>query len=414
MRQDFLHLKAPENWINDPNGFIYFKGRYHLFYQHFPYAPMWGTMYWGHAVSDDLVHWSHEKIALFPTKDYDRNGVFSGSAVEKDGKMYLYYTANRYLKEQDENIHVADGEYEESQVMIISEDGFHFDNWSGKKQIIPVIRDDETADSMDTRDPKVWEENGVYYMILGSTYKHEIGRLELEDNYSLIDYGGDFYAQQTNLDKDGRRVMIGWIRMPEAVTGMKSSKAAVFFEQNSDREENEREKITQSTDKNHLKKSDKSQLLTEERVIWNGMMSLPRVVEIENGQVCFRVHPNVRKGLSRSLSSQDALRSSNPFCIKTTLQNGDCLDIGGYQISMKGRTICTDRTRVFPHTDSKKLHCQIPDAGEKADLEIFVDPNLIEIFVNDGEYVLSNVVYDLGVEIKGKVQRILTWNDELC
>jgi len=69
MRQDFLHLKAPENWINDPNGFIYFKGRYHLFYQHFPYAPMWGTMYWGHAVSDDLVHWSHEKIALFPTKD---------------------------------------------------------------------------------------------------------------------------------------------------------------------------------------------------------------------------------------------------------------------------------------------------------------------------------------------------------
>ena len=45
---------------------------------------------------------------------------------------------------------------------------------------------------------------------------------------------------------------------------------------------------------------------------------------------------------------------------------------------------------------------------------IFVDPNLIEIFVNDGEYVLSNVVYDLGVEIKGKVQGILTWNDELC
>ena len=81
MKQDVLHLKSPVNWINDPNGFIYYKGKYHLFYQHFPYAPIWGTMHWGHAVSEDLVHWEHKKIALFPTKSYDRNGVFSGSAI---------------------------------------------------------------------------------------------------------------------------------------------------------------------------------------------------------------------------------------------------------------------------------------------------------------------------------------------
>ena len=73
MKQDVLHLKSPANWINDPNGFIYYKGKYHLFYQHFPYAPIWGTMHWGHAVSEDLVHWEHKKIALFPTKSYDRN-----------------------------------------------------------------------------------------------------------------------------------------------------------------------------------------------------------------------------------------------------------------------------------------------------------------------------------------------------
>ena len=52
---DRIHLKSPRNWINDPNGFIYYKGKYHLFYQHFPYAPMWGTMHWGHAVSRDMV-----------------------------------------------------------------------------------------------------------------------------------------------------------------------------------------------------------------------------------------------------------------------------------------------------------------------------------------------------------------------
>ena len=46
MLHDFLHLKAPGHWINDPNGFIYYKGKYHLFYQHFPYLPRWGTMHW--------------------------------------------------------------------------------------------------------------------------------------------------------------------------------------------------------------------------------------------------------------------------------------------------------------------------------------------------------------------------------
>ena len=79
---------------------------------------------------------------------------------------------------------------------------------------------------------------------------------------------------------------------------------------------------------------------------------------------------------------------------------------------MENGTICTDRTKVFPHTDIKKLHCQIPNIGENISLEIFVEPNLIEIFVNDGEYVLSNAVYHLGTEIQGKAEEILTWIDD--
>ena len=104
MNKDIIHLKAPGNWINDPNGFIYYKGNYHLFYQYFPYAPSWGTMHWGHAVSKDLVSWEHLGVALFPTKYEDQNGCFSGSAVEYDGKMYLYYTGVHYNKPDPNNI----------------------------------------------------------------------------------------------------------------------------------------------------------------------------------------------------------------------------------------------------------------------------------------------------------------------
>ena len=101
-----LHFTAPYHWINDPNGLIYYQGYYHIFYQHFPYASKWGTMHWGHAITKDFIHYQHLPIALYPSKHYDRNGCFSGSAIEKDNKLYLYYTAIQYTKENPEYFHV--------------------------------------------------------------------------------------------------------------------------------------------------------------------------------------------------------------------------------------------------------------------------------------------------------------------
>ena len=441
MKIDFLHLKAPGNWINDPNGFIYYKGKYHLFYQHFPYAPVWGTMHWGHAVSEDLIHWEHQDIALFPTKYYDRNGIFSGSALEKDGKLYLYYSAVRYLEEQQENIHQANGKIETSQALIISEDGFSFDNWGAKKQIIPVIRDPEIADSADARDPKVWEENGRYYLIIGSTaqgkcgkvvlfssedgenweylsqcrnehYGHtmecpdlfqvngmrvfigspmgiqndgleyanhsvctlaefdpESGILQLPDQYERVDWGGDLYAPQTNLDREGRRVMIAWMRMPEAVDGA-------------------------------------------DRPKWNGMMCLPRLVEVRNDRICFPVYPEVKKGFTQVEAVGTALASGAPFYIKTGIEEGEKINIGGFHLRLEDGCICADRSEVF--TDNKKFRTisKTPKIGEKASLEIFVEPNLIEVFINDGEYVLSNVVYGLKDEAEGNIHEVYLWKQE--
>ena len=198
MMRNVLHLKAPGNWINDPNGFIYYKGKYHLFYQHFPYAPVWGTMHWGHAVSEDLVHWEHQGIALFPTKEYDQNGVFSGSALEVDGKLYLYYSAVKYLEAESENIHMAkNGKFETSQALVISEDAVHFDNWKEKMQIIPVNHDDAQAHAVHTRDPKVWKEGDTYYMALGSTFREETGRLVIYTSKDGIHW--DFANQMLDL-----------------------------------------------------------------------------------------------------------------------------------------------------------------------------------------------------------------------
>ena len=80
------HLLPAANWINDPNGPIFYRGRYHMFYQYNPNGAFWGTMHWAHATSPDMIHWQHEPVALAPTADgYDRDGVFSGSVVEDGG-----------------------------------------------------------------------------------------------------------------------------------------------------------------------------------------------------------------------------------------------------------------------------------------------------------------------------------------
>lgn len=152
------HLMPPVGLLNDPNGLIQFNGVYHVFYQWNPFDTAHGAKYWGHYTSRDLVHWKEEPIALAPDQWYDRNGCYSGSAIEFDGKLYLFYTGN--VKNED-------GRRETYQCLAVSEDGIHFD----KKGPVLELPKGYTAHF---RDPKVWEKNGSFYMIVGAqTLKQE-------------------------------------------------------------------------------------------------------------------------------------------------------------------------------------------------------------------------------------------------
>lgn len=168
------HLEPPRGWMNDPNGLCFFKGKYHVFYQHYPDAPVHGTMYWGHAVTDDFVHWEHLPIALSPDMPYENaGGCFSGSAVVKDGLLYLFYT--------------GDASSGETQAAAVSEDGIRFEKYSGN----PVIPVPPEEGSRDFRDPKVSFFDGYYHMVCG-TGKDGIGKVVRYTSDDLLhwDYQG--------------------------------------------------------------------------------------------------------------------------------------------------------------------------------------------------------------------------------
>ncbi|MEH6988236.1 glycoside hydrolase family 32 protein [Cytobacillus firmus] len=153
------HLMPPVGLLNDPNGLIQFKGVYHVFYQWNPFDTAHGAKYWGHYSSRDLIHWKEEPIALAPDQWYDRNGCYSGSAIDHDGKMYLFYTGN--VKRED-------GKRETYQCLAISEDGIHF----AKKGPVLELPKGYTAHF---RDPKVWEKDGSFYMIVGAQTPNQKG-----------------------------------------------------------------------------------------------------------------------------------------------------------------------------------------------------------------------------------------------
>lgn len=188
-----LHLMPPVGWLNDPNGLCQFQGEYHVFYQYSPLDPNGSMKAWGHYVSKDFICWEQLETALFPDQVFDCDGVYSGSAFVENNHMYLFYTGN--VKNSGE--HDEDRTYsgrEANTVLVTSADGVHF----SEKELLMTNKDYPSGYTCHIRDPKIWKQGNCYYMIQGGR-KKRYPDAGAEKNSQNTDYGTVLLFQSHDL-----------------------------------------------------------------------------------------------------------------------------------------------------------------------------------------------------------------------
>ena len=440
-----FHVTGGIGWINDPNGFAPYKGEYHLFFQYYPYDTRWGPMHWGHVKTRDFIRWERLPAALAPDEDYDRDGCFSGSAIElPDGRHLLVYTGVRNVRRRNGRL-----DYFQTQCLALG-DGVNYEKYEANP-VIDASTLPEGGSVHDFRDPKIWREGDKYYLVTGNRcadgsgtillyesddafnwrftsvlaachnqygrmwecpdYFHLDGKnvllispqemtaigLEfhpgngnvciigthdkerehlIRENVQAIDYGLDFYAPQTLLTEDGRRVMIGWMQNWE----------------------------TSGCTMRHLR--------------FMGQMTLPRELRIKDG----RLIQNPVRELEKYRGVRIDYRNVQ-IQAETTLVgiNGRYLDMtvdikpvnenarydwfklylakGGehwttIRYKTETNTLRVDRTNSgFPHDIVNVRDFPVRSRGGKIRLRVIMDRYSIEVFVNDGEQAASFVIY---------------------
>lgn len=451
-----FHLCSPIGWINDPNGFSKFQGEYHLFYQYHPYDTKWGPMHWGHSKTKDFIKWEQLPVALAPDQEYDMGGCFSGSAVESDGKHILMYTGV-LDKIQEDGTHLI----RQTQCIAIG-DGVDYE----KLECNPVITSyslPEGSNREDFRDPKIWKDGEDFYAVVGSRHadgsgqiilykskdlrgwtfvtildrcENKIGRMwecpdffnvdetdimiispmevkadELNfhnghntvyligkydkenhkfnrEDYGTIDFGLDFYAPQTLETEDGRRIMIGWM---------------------------------QSWENNIVPKDLK----------WCGMMSIPRELTIKDGHLIQNPIREIKNYYKNDVEYKNVLIkgdtnlegiSGREIDMTVEITEGDYKEFGIKIAKNKEyETLITfepirnivsfDRSYSARLCDAlHKREMNVRNQNGKIKLRLIIDKYSVEIFVNDGEQVMTSTFYttldatDISFYAKGEAE----------
>lgn len=163
-----FHLEPEKGLLNDPNGLAVFNGVYYFFHQWNRFDTTHEYKEWGLFTSKDLIHWESQGTAILPDSKFDKNGVYSGSGIVKEGKYYLFYTGNTK----------TNGARKSFQCTSISEDGR---TWI--KQATPIETPNEFTEHF--RDPKVFSGTQKYWMVVGAQDQSFVGRIALFSSNDL-------------------------------------------------------------------------------------------------------------------------------------------------------------------------------------------------------------------------------------
>lgn len=442
-----FHYSPRENWINDPNGMVYYEGEYHLFYQYYPYGKEWGPMHWGHAVTTDLIHWEELPIALYP----DEIGtMFSGSAVvdennttgfftntpEKKGLVAIYttdkggiqqqniaystdkgrtwtkYEGNPVIKTSDDPL--KDGAFrdpkvfwhEESQnwMMVLAGGPLRFFSSSDLKTWSPeAMQPDihtECPDllkiNIEGTDEYKWvlSEGGRYYRI--GDFKQINGKWTFvsETDSISMNFGKDSYAAQTyNNTPDGRIIMINWMNTWDnycnAISAITDPYNGSFNLQHELK----------------LKKSSDGQVrLYQEAVKEYDTLRLKPIV-LNNKSVSER--NNILKGISTNQAEivAEFTPGENTTDVGFKLRVGKNQEtIVNYNIDSQELTIDRKKSGKIPtENGNRNYESDLFKAVQtgymskteegKIKLRIFLDWSSIEVFGNDGEVTGASLIF---------------------
>jgi len=436
-----FHLSPYVGWMNDPNGFSYYKGEYHMFYQYYPYKSVWGPMHWGHAVSKDLLHWTYLPAAMAPDQEYDLAGCFSGSAIElPDGRQLLLYTG----------VQNKNGKDLQTQCVALG-DGQNYEKYE-KNPVLDETDLPEGKSRHDFRDPKIWKEaDGSYRCVVGGRDKEKKGCIllfsspdgldwkfesilaendgrfglmwecpdffELSGKYVLltspqdmlpegleyhngngtlcligeydkekkhflpeknqaIDYGIDFYASQTIETPDGRRIMIGWMQNWDTCSLIGTSDRKWFGQMSLPRELTIKEgRLFQQPI--HELEHYRSNKVEYKNVRLQGEMTLEgiegRIVDME-----IRIRPSEKEKLYQKFAVRFA-------------QNDTCWS----SVSFRPHESILKVDRKFSGSRRAYIHqrrCLVSSKDDVLKLRLIIDRFSVEVFVNDGEQVMTATI----------------------